>query len=49
MGYDTWSYETKRYYGDDGLNVQERRKITLLPRDSGYITREELELEVVVA
>ena len=48
-GYDTWSYETNRYYGDDGLRVQERRKITLLPRPpvSGYISREELELEVV--
>ena len=50
-GYDTWSYETNRYYGDDGLRVQERRKITLLPRApvSGYISREELELEVVVS
>ena len=49
-GYDTWSYETNRYYGDDGLRVQERRKVTLLPRApaSGYISREELELEVVI-
>ena len=44
-GYDAWSYETNRYYGDDGLKVRECRKITLLPPDSGYITREELELE----
>jgi hypothetical protein len=48
-GYDTGSYETTRYYGADGLKVQERRKITLLPPDSGYITRQELELEVMVA
>jgi Delta6-protoilludene synthase len=48
-GHDAWSYETNRYYGDDGLKVQECRKITLLPPDSGYITREELELEIMVA
>jgi Delta6-protoilludene synthase len=48
-GYDAWSYETNRYYGNDGLKVQECRKITLLPPDSGYITREELELEIMVA
>jgi len=47
-GYDTWSYETNRYYGEDGLKVQERRTITLLPPASGYISREELELEVVI-
>ena len=48
-GYDTWSYETSRYYGNDGLRVQERRKVTLLPRApaSGNISREELELVVV--
>jgi Delta6-protoilludene synthase len=45
-GNDAWGYETKRYYGDDGLKVRECRKITLLPPDSGYITREELELEI---
>ena len=47
-GYDAWSYETNRYYGDDGLRVQERRKVTLLPRGpaSGYISRGELELVV---
>jgi hypothetical protein len=48
-GYDAWSYETNRYYGDDGLRVRECRKITLLPPDSGYITRQELELEIMVA
>jgi len=46
-GYDAWSYETNRYYGEDGLKVQECRRITLLPPGSGYITREELQLEVV--
>ena len=48
-GYDAWSYETNRYYGDDGLKVRECRKITLLPPASGYITREELEIEIMVA
>ncbi|KAF8799734.1 terpenoid synthase [Phlegmacium glaucopus] len=48
-GYDAWSYETNRYYGEDGLKVQQCRMITLLPPDSGYITREQLEIEVVVA
>ena len=47
-GYDTWSYETNRYYGEDGSKIQEHRRITLLPPNSGYVTREELELEVVV-
>ena len=48
-GYDAWSYETNRYYGDDGLKVRECRKITLLPPNSGYTTREELMLETMVA
>ena len=48
-GYDAWSYETNRYYGDNGLKVQECRKITLLPPKSGYVTREQLELEIAVA
>ena len=48
-GCDAWAYETNRYYGDDGLKVQECRKITLLPPDSGYVTREDLELEIIVA
>lgn len=41
-GYDSWSYETVRYYGDRGLEVQKSRKITLMPKQTGYITREEL-------
>jgi hypothetical protein len=28
-GYDTWNYETNRYYGDDGLKVRECRHIYL--------------------
>ena len=48
-GNDAWHYDTKRYYGDDGLKVQECRMMTLLlpSRDEiGYITREQLELEI---
>jgi Delta6-protoilludene synthase len=46
-GEDTWHYESKRYYGDDGLKVKEHRKTTLLPSDEiGYITREQLQLEI---
>ena len=46
-GSDAWHYETKRYYGDDGLKVQECRNMTLLPLDEiGYITREQLALEI---
>jgi hypothetical protein len=48
-GSDAWSYETKRYYGNDGLKVRECRKIAHLPPDSGYVTRAELELEIMVA
>ena len=47
-GYDAWSYETNRYYGDNGLKVQACRKITLLPPASGYINRQRLEQEVLV-
>ena len=45
-GCDDWSYEAKRYYGDDRLKVRACRKITLLPPDSGFINREELGLEI---
>ena len=46
-GNDAWHYETKRYYGDDGSKVEEFRKTTLLPpNEIGYITREQLELEI---
>jgi hypothetical protein len=41
-GYDSWSYETVRYYGNRGLEVQKSRKISLMPKQKGYVTREEL-------
>ena len=48
-GYDAWSYETNRYYGWEGLKVQESRIITLLPPNSGYITREQLKITEVAS
>ena len=40
-------YGTKRYYGDDGLKVEECRKMTFLPpAEIGYITRGQLKLEI---
>ncbi|KAF5327419.1 hypothetical protein D9619_004694 [Psilocybe cf. subviscida] len=41
-GYDSWSYETVRYYGDQGLEVQKSRKFSLMPKQQGYVTREQL-------
>ncbi|PPQ93592.1 hypothetical protein CVT25_005472 [Psilocybe cyanescens] len=45
-GYDAWSYETKRYYGDKGLKIQKTRRITLQPRDAAYITKEQLKVSI---
>ncbi|PPQ85717.1 hypothetical protein CVT25_002468 [Psilocybe cyanescens] len=42
-GYDAWSYETNRYYGKNGLKIQETKRITLQPRDGAYITKERLQ------
>ena len=41
---NSWSYETKRYHGDDGPNAPGVSGDYLLPPDFGYITSEELEL-----
>ena len=51
-GSDAWSYETKRYYGEDGLNLQVCRKTTfqrLRASDCEFVTREQFELEAVGA
>lgn len=50
-GYDAWSYETKRYYGTNGLQVQKLRRITLQHRglEMGYITRDQLLIGTVEA
>jgi hypothetical protein len=45
-GYDAWSYETKRYYGDAGMDIKKHRKITLQPRETGYITGKELAMSM---
>jgi hypothetical protein len=43
-GYDVWSYETRRYYGKNGLKIQKTRRITLKPRDAAYLTRDQLQV-----
>lgn len=45
-GYDAWSYETNRYYGNKGLDVQQTRKITLQPRATGYISRNQMTVSI---
>ncbi|KAF7370354.1 hypothetical protein MSAN_00666800 [Mycena sanguinolenta] len=34
---DCWSFETWRYFRDDGLRVQKERSLDLLPRDKSFI------------
>ena len=50
-GNEAWSYETKRYYGEDGLKVQACRKATFqrYARDFELVTREQFELETAGA
>jgi hypothetical protein len=45
-GYDAWSYETNRYYGNTGLDVRQTRKITLQPRAAGYISRNQMAVSI---
>lgn len=45
-GYDSWSYETNRYYGSCGLQIQKTRRITLPPVQKGYITRQQMEVGI---
>ncbi|XP_006456413.1 hypothetical protein AGABI2DRAFT_195544 [Agaricus bisporus var. bisporus H97] len=44
-GADAWSYESERYWGNKGQEVQRTRVVTIVPKDSqqGLVTREELE------
>ena len=50
-GNDAWSYETTRYYGEDGLKVQRCRKATFqrYARDFELVTKEQFKLETVGA
>ena len=36
-GNDDWSYESKRYYGDDGLSIREDRILRLSQRTGNYL------------
>ena len=40
-GNDDWSYEAKRYHGDDGLVVKETRMISIKPRWGNYLRLQE--------
>ena len=31
-GHDSWSFESERYFGAKGLEIQKHRMVTLLPR-----------------
>lgn len=39
-GNNDWSYEGKRYHGDDGMNIKESRLITIKPRQRNYLSAE---------
>jgi hypothetical protein len=43
-GADAWSYESERYWGKKGREVERTRVVTLIPKESqvGLFTREEL-------
>lgn len=38
-GNDDWSYESGRYFGDNGRLVQRTRIMTFLPPKSGYVSK----------
>ncbi|KAH0585896.1 hypothetical protein H2248_007180 [Termitomyces sp. 'cryptogamus'] len=33
-GHDSWSFESHRYFKEDGLDIQKSRRVVLLPRES---------------
>lgn len=50
-GADAWSYESERYWGKKGLEVQQTRVVTLFPEaeesQEGLLTKEELKAAIV--
>jgi len=38
-GNDDWTFESGRYFGDKGLEVQKTRIMSLLPRTQGFVKR----------
>lgn len=38
-GNDDWTFESGRYFGREGLEIQMSRKMRLLPPSSGYVKR----------
>ncbi|KAF5350098.1 hypothetical protein D9756_009238 [Leucocoprinus leucothites] len=49
-GADAWSYESERYWGEKGQEVQTTRIVTLFPEESqeGLMTKEELKAAIVL-
>jgi len=40
----TWNFETRRYFGDKGLDVQQKRWVPLLPRVVNPVAFENVEM-----
>ena len=38
-GYDDWAFESGRYFGNKGLEVQKTRIVSLLPSSKGLVKR----------
>ncbi|KAI9435079.1 terpenoid synthase [Lactarius indigo] len=37
-GHDCWSFESQRYFGKGGVEIQKHRVVTLFPRSTGQVT-----------
>ena len=38
-GNDDWTFESRRYFGDKGLEIQKTRLMTLLPATKGFVKK----------
>ena len=38
-GNDDWTFESGRYFGNNGLEIRETRIVSLLPPSDGYVKR----------
>ena len=48
-GNEAWSFESKRYHGNDGLRVKELGAVWITLRDTNYVGREEVEFSIMSA
>lgn len=39
-GNDDWTFESHRYFGDKGLEIQKTRLMTLLPASNGFVKKQ---------